>query len=66
MKLYSILLLCSVSAISLRDVIPSANCPKDGFEISQKTLDIELDYFSRNFDKKHYENAMKIYDELVK
>ena len=33
-------------------------------EISQKQLDIELDYFSRNFDTWHYDNALHIYGEL--
>jgi len=29
-------------------------------------LDIELDYFSRNFDRKHYKKAMQVYGELKK
>ena len=29
-------------------------------------MDIELDYFSRSFDKHHYENAMNIMAELKK
>jgi hypothetical protein len=29
-------------------------------------LDIELDYFSRNFDQKHYKKAFQIYGELKK
>merc|ERR1712097_35691 len=29
-----------------------------------KQLYIELDYFSRSFDIKHYNNAVKIYNEL--
>ena len=33
-------------------------------EITEKQLNIELDYFSRNFDKKHYNAAMTIYKEL--
>ena len=41
--------------------------PCDGaLPISKEQLDIELDYFSRSFDRKHYDNAMKIYDELAK
>ena len=35
-------------------------------EVSEKQLYIELDYFSRSFDIKHYNNAIKIYDELKK
>ena len=38
----------------------------DGLEISEAQLYIELDYFSRKFDRKNYDNAMKIYDELKK
>ena len=66
MKIFNLLLIASVSAIKLKDVIPNGDCPKDGFELSQKTIDVELDYFSRNFDKKHYDNAIKIYEELKK
>jgi len=29
-------------------------------------LDIELDYFSRRFDKKHYKKAMQIYKQMKK
>merc|ERR1712147_100548 len=35
-------------------------------DVSQKQLDIELDYFSRNFDRKHYKKAMQVYKELKK
>ena len=35
-------------------------------EISEANLRVELDYFSRRFEKKHYDNAMKIYSELKK
>merc|ERR1719329_1409515 len=38
----------------------------DPLEISQKELDVQLDYFSRSFDKFHYENAMNIYAEMKK
>jgi len=38
----------------------------DPLDITQKELDVQLDYFSRNFDKYHYENAMNIYAELKK
>ena len=33
-------------------------------DVSEKQLYIELDYFSRSFDIKHYNNAVKIYNEL--
>ena len=38
----------------------------EALEVSEEQLNIELDYFSRNFDIKHYNNAMKIYGELAK
>ena len=33
---------------------------------TQKQLDIELDYFSRYFDKQYYFSAVAIYNELKK
>ena len=33
-------------------------------EISVENMNIEMDYFSRRLDKKHYFNAIKIWDEL--
>ena len=38
----------------------------DALPITQHQLDVELDYFSRSFDKHHYYNAMNIYAELKK
>jgi hypothetical protein len=38
----------------------------DALPITQKQLDVELDYFSRSFDKHHYYNAMNLYAELKK
>ena len=38
----------------------------DPLPITQKALDVELDYFSRSFDKHHYYNAMNLYAELKK
>ena len=35
-------------------------------DVSQKQLDIELDFFSRTFDEKRYRNAKLIYNELIK
>ena len=34
-------------------------------DVSQKELDIQLDYFSRSFSMTHYENAMNIYKGLL-
>ena len=42
-----------------------AGC-EPAIDVSQKQLDIELDYFSRNFDRKHYKKAMQVYKELKK
>ena len=42
-----------------------AGC-EPAIDVSQAQLDIELDYFSRNFDMKHYKKAMQIYKELKK
>ena len=36
----------------------------EALDVSQKQLDIELDYFSRNFDMVHYNQAMLIYEAL--
>ena len=33
---------------------------------TEEQLNIELDFFSRKFDKTHYNNAMEIYKELLK
>ena len=35
----------------------SVGC-EPAIDVSQKQLDIELDYFSRSFDYKHYKKAM--------
>ena len=34
--------------------------------LTQEQLDIELDFFSRKFDKQHYDNALSIYKALKK
>ena len=39
---------------------------EEALEVSEAELNIQLDYFSRKFDMKHYDNAMKIYGELKK
>merc|ERR1719231_2190808 len=46
---------------------PDAFVPSPGGEeISVAQMDIEMDYFSRDFEKKHYNAAMAIYGELKK
>merc|ERR1719453_2169271 len=42
-----------------------AGC-EPAIDVSQKQLDIELDYFSRTLDRKHYKKAMQVYGELKK
>ena len=42
-----------------------AGC-EPAIDVSQAQLDIELDYFSRSFDRKHYKKAMQIYKALKK
>eukprot|EP00355_Strombidium_rassoulzadegani_P005361 CAMPEP_0168627186 /NCGR_PEP_ID=MMETSP0449_2-20121227/11081_1 /TAXON_ID=1082188 /ORGANISM="Strombidium rassoulzadegani, Strain ras09" /LENGTH=172 /DNA_ID=CAMNT_0008669331 /DNA_START=1 /DNA_END=519 /DNA_ORIENTATION=- len=39
---------------------------EEALEVSKEELEIQLDYFSRTFDRKFYDNAMKIHEELVK
>ena len=39
---------------------------EEALEVSVENLNVELDYFSRRCDRKHYDNAMKFYAELVK
>ena len=34
-------------------------------EITEKQMDIEIDYFSRKFDKKNLKNALMIYGKLI-
>ena len=52
--------LTSTNAVDL-----SRKC-EEALDVSQEELDIQLDYFSRRLDRKYYDNAMKIYGELVK
>ena len=61
--------LCAVSAVKLEQTaFPGSErpCITEPLEIDEATLNQQLDYFSRDFDKKHYENAMKIYAEMKK
>ena len=57
-------LLSTTQAVRTEQVpFPVMSC-ENPMEITEKQLRIELDYFSRNFDKKHYNAAMTIYKEL--
>ena len=59
--------LCAVSAVKLeQSAFPASErpCITEPLEIDEATMNQQLDYFSRDFDKKHYDNAMAIYAEL--
>ena len=61
--------LCAVSAVKLEQTaFPGAERPcidsEAPLEIDEATLNQQLDYFSRDFDKAHYNNAMAIYAEM--
>ena len=60
MKFAALALIGSASAIALQKPC------EESLEVTEEQLNIELDYFSRSFDMKHYTNAMKIYGELAK
>jgi|ERR1740139_245877 len=45
-----------------QQVLAQDPCP--ALEISAKEMEYQMDMFSRNFDKTHYDNAMKIAGEL--
>ena len=71
MKFSILALIATASAVKLSDPGPVVNGHETGtciaaLDISQKELDVQLDYFSRSFSKIHYDNAMAIYGELLK
>ena len=71
MKYAFIALLFTASAVKLEtSTFPASERPcitnDNVLNIDEATLNQQLDYFSRDFDKKHYENAMKIYSEMKK
>ena len=51
-----------VAALEL-DATPAC---EPALDVTQQELDIQLDYFSRNFNMDHYKNAMSIYAQLKK
>ena len=63
-------LLGAASAVKLEEQLPYSGIPaspgdcEPAIDVSQTQLDKELDYFSRTFDKVHYDTAMTIYNEL--
>ena len=61
----------SPSALSQRNTLrqslaQSAEPCEEALEITAANMNAEMDYFSRSFDVKHYDNAMKIFGELKK
>ena len=58
-------LLGFTQATTLKQMASAEPC-EEALEVSEKELNIQLDYFSRKFDMKNYDNAMKIYGELKK
>merc|ERR1719263_534488 len=58
------LLFASVSAIKLTTQYPKvANCV-GSLDATEKEMKKQMDLFSRNFDKTHYDNAVKILGAL--
>ena len=77
MKFYSIIAaVATVSAVQLNNADntnpgPIINGAITGtctpaLDVSQSQLDVQLDYFSRSFDMVHYNNAMNVYNALIK
>ena len=58
-------LLGLTQATTLKQMAAPVPC-EEALDVSEEELKIQLDYFSRHFDMKHYDNAMKIYGELKK
>ena len=70
MKFALLALIATVASVRVTDPGRVVNGHETGtciapIDISQKELDIQLDYFSRSFAKVHYNNAVAIYNELV-
>ena len=74
MKFATIALVASVNAASLSQLSSEST---DGVVVNGKywfcdpplphteaQMNIELDFFSRKFDRKHYDKALEIYNEL--
>ena len=76
MKFATLALVASVNAVSLSQMSSGDDKGKivngkywfcdPPLPHTEKQLDIELDFLSRNFDRKHYDNAIEIYTELNK
>ena len=68
---FVLLLIAAVSAINIKQQEPKVVNGKYWFcdpplPNTVDQLNIELDFFSRKLDKTHYNNALKIYEELMK
>lgn len=64
MKFYAALAL--VGLVSNASAIKIEKPCEEALDVTEENLNVELDYLSRRCDRKHYDNAMKIYGELVK
>ena len=56
----------AIALVGLTQGIKLEQPCEEALEVSEENLNVELDYFSRRCDRKHYDNAMKIYGELTK
>lgn len=46
-------------------LVESQKC-EEALDVTPEEMHIQMDYFSRHFDRKYYDNAMKIWGELRK
>jgi hypothetical protein len=50
----------------IKQALVQAEPCEEALEMTEENMRGEMDYFSRSFDKKHYDNAMHIWGELKK
>ena len=65
MKFATLLLVAATASALKLSAEPAKNCPEP-LEISEDELHYQLGEFSRSFEMKNWDNAMKIKDELSK
>ena len=70
MKFTALLALFATASAVQLDSLPGSETPcistAAPLNVDEATLNAQLEYFSRSFDKRHYNNAMIIYGELKK